>query len=63
MMAMGNNLVLFAWLFALMVYLADGTSAQHPVNCEYQSSGKELVCKDIIDSSHFRDITESTELM
>ena len=60
---MGNSFVLFAWLFALMVYLADGTSVQHPSNCEYQSSGKELVCKDIIDSSHFQDILESTELM
>ncbi|XP_020605209.1 uncharacterized protein LOC110044027 isoform X4 [Orbicella faveolata] len=63
-MNMGNSFVLFASLFAfIMVYLADGTSAQHPVNCEYQSSGKELVCKDIIDSSHFQDITESTQLI
>lgn len=63
-MNMGNSFVLFASLFAfIIVYLADGTNAQHPVNCEYQSSGKELVCKDIIDSSHFQDITESTQLM
>ena len=60
----GNSFVLFASLFALaMVYLADGTSAQYPGNCEYQSNGKKLVCRDIIDSSDFQDITESTELM
>lgn len=62
-MIMGNSFVLFASLLALMVYVADGTSAQHSANCEYQSSGKELVCKDIIDSSHFQDISESTVLM
>jgi len=62
-MNMRDSFVLFASLFAFMVYLADGTSAQQPVNCEYQSNRKELVCEDIIDSSHFQDITESTELM
>lgn len=62
-MIMGYSFVLFASLFVLMVYLADGTSARHAANCEYQSSGKELVCKDIIDSSHFQDITESTVLI
>jgi len=62
-MSMANSFVFFASLFAFMVHLADGTSAQYPGNCEYQSNGKELVCEDIIDSSHFQDITESTELM
>jgi len=62
---MGNSFVFIAFLFALlaMVYFADGTSAPDPVNCKYQTGGKILICKDIIDSSHFQDITESTELM
>ena len=62
-MNMANSFALLASLFALMVHLANGTSGQYPVNCDYQSNGKKLVCKDIIDSSHFQDIAESTELM
>ena len=62
-MTMASSFVPLASLFALMVHLADGTRGQYLVNCDYQSNGKELVCKDVIDSSHFQDISESTELM
>jgi len=43
-MNMANNFALLASLFALMDHLADGTSGQYPVNCDYQSNGKKNLC-------------------